>query len=146
MIRWWKIKDFFRRIKPGLGNVIRWFPVIYKDRWWDHSFLYSILKKKLELMEEGFRTAGCSTNSEKDAKNMKICVLLLDRLINDAYIDYKNERGWSPKIRFSFEKEEEMTNQDLDILFKILRKQVMVDQDLHLLLKIMRKQIRCWWD
>lgn len=129
MVRWWQIKDFFRGIRPGLRNVIRWFPVVYQDRWWDHSFLYSILRFKLSLMEKGFRTYGMSTRSEQDADNIKICKLLLDRLINDAYIDYKEERGWSPKIRFSFEKEEEMINQDLDMLFKILR-----------------KQIRCWWD
>ena len=80
-------------------------------------------------MEEGFRTYGISVNSEKDAHNIKICKLLLDRLRNDAYIDYEGKRGWEPKIRFSFNKEEEMINQDLDMLFKILR-----------------KQIRCWWD
>ncbi len=80
-------------------------------------------------MEKGFRKYGMSTRSEQDAHNIKICKLLLDRLINDAYIDHKNERGWSPKFRFSFEKEEEMINQDLDLLFKLLR-----------------KQIRCWWD
>jgi len=129
MIRRRQVKDFFRGIKPGLANVIRWFPVIYKDRWWDHSFLYSILRYKLLLMEKGFRTYGMSTNSEKDAHNIKICRLLLDRLVNDAYIDYEGKRGWEPKVRFSFEKEEEMINQDLDMLFEILR-----------------KQIRCWWD
>ena len=129
MIKWWKIKDFFRGIKPGLRNVIRWFPVIYKDRWWDHSFLYPILKKKLELMEENFRLRGCHVGNEKDAKNMKICVLLLDRLINDAYIDYNGERGWAPEVKWSYEKEEEMINQDLDLLFKLLR-----------------KHIRTWWD
>jgi len=80
-------------------------------------------------MEKGFRLHGMSLNSEKDAKNIKKCILLLDRLVNDAYIDYKGDRGWAPKVRFSFNKEERMINQDLDLLFKTLR-----------------KQIRCWWD
>jgi hypothetical protein len=128
-MRWWKIKDFIRGIKPGIGNVIRWFPVIYNDRWWDHSFLYYILRFKLDDMEKNFRKHGHGTNSKKDADNMKKCKLLLDRLSNDAYIDYNEDRGWAPKIRFSFNKEERMINQDLDMLFKILR-----------------KQIRCWWD
>jgi len=87
-----------------------------------------------------------STCSERDAHNIKICKLLLDRLINDAYIDYEGKRGWSPKFRFSFEKEEEMTAQDLDLLFKIMRKQVMINQDLDMLFKILGKQIRAWWD
>ena len=130
---WYKFKHWrdrhelsARGIKQGIRNLIIWFPVIWKDRWWDHSFLYSILRYKLSLMEEGFRTRGMSINSEKDAHNIKICVLLLDRLIEDAYIDYSIKVG---NIRKSFDEQEQMTNQDLDLLFKILR-----------------KQIRVWWD
>jgi len=125
MIKWWKIRDFFRSIRPGIKSLITWFPVIWKDRWWDHSFLYSILRKKLELMEEGFRLHGMGLHSEMDAKNMKKCILLLDRLINDAYIDYSKGNN----IRNSFEKEEMMIEQDLDLLFNIIR-----------------KHIRTWWD
>ena len=125
MVKWWKIRDFVGGIRPGIENLITWFPVIWKDRWWDHSFLYSILRKKLELMEEGFRNHAWSANAEKDAKNMKKCILLLDRLINDDYIDYSKGNN----IRNSLEKEEMMINQDLDLLFKIIR-----------------KQIRTWWD
>jgi len=77
-------------------------------------------------MEEGFRTRGMSINSEKDAHNIKICILLLDRLQNDAYIDYSEKLV---NVRRSFKEQEQMINQDLDLLFKILR-----------------KQIRVWWD
>ena len=118
-----------KEFEEGIENIIEWFPVIYQDRWWDHSFLYSILKKKLEIMEREFRCCGVSARAEKDADKMKICILLLDRLINDDYIDYGDKGGWTPKIRLLYEKEEQMINQDLDLLFKILR-----------------KQIRCWWD
>lgn len=125
-MRLWQIKDFVSRDVPqGIRNLITWFPVIWRDRWWDHYFLYSILKKKLELMEKGFRTYGIGLHSEKDAKNMKKCILLLDRLINNDYIDYK--RG--DNLQASIEKEERMINQDLDLLFKIIR-----------------RQIRTWWD
>jgi hypothetical protein len=116
-------------IKRGVKSVIGWLPVVYHDRWWDHSFLYSILRYKLNQMEKGFRKQGHCTNSEKDADNVKKCVLLLDRLIKDDYIDYNNEKGWTPKIRLLLRKEEEMINQDLDLLFKTIR-----------------KQIRAWWD
>jgi hypothetical protein len=126
-IDWWGTQ--WHCVKIGIRNIIFWLPVVYLDRWWDHSFLYSILRHKLSQMERGFRLHGMSTNSEKDAKNIKICILLLDRLINNDYIDYMQDIGWEPKVRFSFEKEEEMINQDLNLLFKILR-----------------KQIRCWWD
>jgi hypothetical protein len=77
-------------------------------------------------MEKGFSGPyAMSSNAEKDAKEMKKCIILLDRLINDDYIDY--ERG--DNIRELYEKEERMINQDLDLLFKIIR-----------------KHIRTWWD
>ena len=133
---WYKFKHWrdhrdltWRGIKQGTKNLVVWFPIIWQDRWWDHSFLYSILRFKLLLMEEGFRKRGHTVNHLKDAHNIKICKLLLDRLINDAYIDYEQGRGWEPKIRLSFEKHERMIDQDLDLLFKV-----------------MRKQIRVWWD
>lgn len=126
--KWWRARHglTWRGIKQGINNLIIWFPVIYRDSWWDHSYLYLILRKKLELMEKGFRSEyAMSANAERDAKNMKICILLLDRLLNDDYITYN--RG--DNIRESYEKKERMIKQDLDLLFKILR-----------------KQIRCWWD
>jgi hypothetical protein len=129
--KWWlERKDLtWPGIKQGIKNLILWFVVVWHDRWWDHSFLYSILRHKLNQMEKKFKCCGVSARSKKDAKNMRICVLLLDRLINDDYFDYEDKRGWETKFRLSFEKEEQMINQDLDLLFKILR-----------------KQIRCWWD
>lgn len=127
--KFYMVRNWFRSIKPGVKNLIKWFPVIWKDRWWDHSYLYSILRYKLSLMEEGFRTSGISVNSEKDARNIKICILLLDRLIKDDYSnDYKKAKKLG-KIKEFWEHEEMLINQDLDLLFKT-----------------MRKQIRSWWD
>ena len=75
MVKYYQIKSFIRGIIPGIENVIMWLPVIWRDRWWDYSFLFSILKRKLEFMEEGFRKYGVSVRAEKDAKKMKICIL-----------------------------------------------------------------------
>jgi hypothetical protein len=125
--RWWRERRHitWRDIRQGTKNLIYWFPAVWKDRWWDHSFLYSILRWKLIQMEKGFRLYGISTRAQDDAKNIKKCILLLDRLINDDYS--KHRRG--ENIRESLEKEEMLINQDLDLLFKTIR-----------------KQIRAWWD
>ena len=67
-----KIRYFFRDIKVGIKNLIIWFPVIWKDRWWDHYFLYVMLHKKLSLMEHNLRNYGCHVRAEEDAKKIKI--------------------------------------------------------------------------
>jgi hypothetical protein len=121
----YKLSEKYKNTVHGVKNIIFWLPIIWKDRWWDHSYIYSILKRKLEQMEYKFKTEGVSIRSKEDAKNMKTCILLLDRLIKEKY-----DRNIKPRtISELFEKEEYMINQDLDLLFKI-----------------MRKQIRVWWD
>jgi hypothetical protein len=131
-IKWYALKHWQSRhglhwhgISQGVGNLKTWFPVIWHDRWWDHCFLYTLLRFKLILMERGFRKWGHSVAAEKDAKKIKTCVLLLDRLIKDDYITYN--RG--DNIRKSFEEEQKMVEQDLNLLFEMLR-----------------KNIRTWWD
>jgi hypothetical protein len=40
----YKIKTFFRRI----WNIIRWIPILWKDRWDDYYYLLSIIEYKLK--------------------------------------------------------------------------------------------------
>jgi hypothetical protein len=41
----YKIKQFFRNIH----NLIRWFPIIWKDRDWDDHFIFEILTVNTDL-------------------------------------------------------------------------------------------------
>lgn len=115
----------FYKIKGGIKSILFWLPVVYKDRWWDHSYLYRILRHKLYQIETEFISKGVAVHTENELKKIKICYLLLDRLANDDYSNIIKEKN----IRKSFEKEEYMIKQDLDLLFNI-----------------MRKNIRTWWD
>jgi len=47
-----KIKEWPRQIRQGIKSLIIWFPVIWKDRWWDQYFIYVVLRHKLHLMEK----------------------------------------------------------------------------------------------
>ena len=111
-----KISVFFRDIGKGFSNLIKWFPVIWNDRQWDHFFILQMLKFKLELMSKFFKTKALAMRSEEDAANMDKCIHLLDRILKD---DYKGSYAHQ------------------DYLLK---------QDLALLFETMRKQVRCWWD
>jgi len=80
-----KITRLYRNITEGIKNLIIWFPVIWNDRQWDHYFIYKILHKKLDLAEHFFRYNGNHLNAEDDADKIKVCVILLDRLLKDEY-------------------------------------------------------------
>ena len=47
---WWEFegKYLHRDFIEGIKNLIKWFPIIWKDRNWDHSYIYEILKFKLK--------------------------------------------------------------------------------------------------
>ncbi len=85
----YKIYYFFKDMRPILGikNLIIWFPIIWNDRDWDWAFLNRIMAFKLRRMSKLFKENGHHVNSEKDAKRMLICAILLERMEKDDYLD-----------------------------------------------------------
>jgi len=152
---------YFRNIKQGIKNLVVWFPIIWNDRWWDHTFLYDILRFKLGLMEKFFRKYGHHINAEKDADVMKHCCDILDRLIADEYCEeaYK-EHGlkWGRmdmKVDsdgvLDFTRPNVKTDEDKFIEHEEFLECVKVENqlekdDIKELFKIMSRNIRKWWD
>jgi len=161
-----KVEDAFYDIKRGIKNLIVWFPTIWKDRDWDHYYLYVIMKKKLERMEYLQRTYGHHVDNEKTADQIKICKLILGRLIEDDYLfnatKYHDEK-WGelrlitkpiPETQVCFvevettkpltEKEKIQERKERSAAFK--HGENMRKQDLDMLFNIMKKHVEGWWD
>ena len=158
--------NFFRNIKYGLENLIMWFPVIWKDRNWDHTFIYEILKHKLDLTQKHLRKYGHHVDAEKDADRIKVCVNLLNRLIKDDYHENafkKHHEKWGePEFNWTdlqgselsqlqinyknVKTDQDKANQEKEYRKCIEREEFLKNQDLDLLFKIMRKHIQGWWD
>jgi hypothetical protein len=83
---------FFRKIKWGVQNLIRWFWVIWNDRDWDDSYIFDILKKKLEHQSKYIRERDFHTLAKRDSEIMDTCVRLIERVKTEyyqmEYIDY----------------------------------------------------------
>lgn len=162
-----KIEDFFRSIRQGIPNLIKWAPVIWRDKDWDQYFLYVILKFKLEQMEKLHLEYGHTLNAEKYAGEMRTCILLLDRIIKDDYLMNAlkpHEEKWgelemsskplpnNPELfSVSFTVEKAVTKEEIDQENKArkrLYKHVdsLEKQDLDMLFKNIRKYVGGWWD
>jgi len=78
-IRWIKYdaKYLHRDIIHGVKNLIRWFPTIWKDRDYDHFYIYELLRVKLENQAEYISQKDRHTRAQRDAELM----LLISRLI-----------------------------------------------------------------
>jgi hypothetical protein len=159
------IKDWIRNVKRGVPNLITWFPVIWKDRWWDYYFFFVILHKKLSLMEKGFRKYGNCVSSKEDAIKIKVCVNLLDRIIKDEYdqmVYKKHDEKWGdielktisradglPELiisRPNVVTDKEIAQEKKEQRLLIEKPDKMKYQDKDLLFKLLKKHILSWWD
>lgn len=123
------IKDYIKYDIPyGIKNLIKWFPLVWKDRDYDHNYILYTLKFKIhntrKLHEKNRRHVGV----EKEIHCMKVCEILLDRLIkDDYYLMHYNKTGINNKKT-------------------IIRINNSIIGDKEYLFHILSKRIDSWWD
>lgn len=83
-------KTFFR----GIKNLIKWFPVIWKDRDWDDHYIFEVLKFKLNKQADYIGGRGNHLNAKRDAEIMRLVNKLIelhqDEFYAMEYMDYHN--------------------------------------------------------
>ena len=151
-------------ILTGIKNLWRWKGVIWNDRQYDQLFLFKTLKKKIDLMIDEFEQVNYYVGAEKDIKNMRICSLLLDRIIKDEYGEnvFKNhDRKWG-EIQLSVEEEDddfsklnvyregantpELKEKEGKQFSRLIRQEEHLKrQDINYLFTLLKKYIRNWW-
>jgi len=89
----WKIQRWFRQEAPylhrtianGIKNLWRWFPLVWKDRDWDHHYIFEVLKFKIENTSKYVRSKDRYVGVERDSEIMMTCVRLIDKVQNEIY-------------------------------------------------------------
>lgn len=98
---YWRLREFVQSVK----NLIRWFPIIWKDRDWDTDFIWNILKFKLENQAKYIGTRGIHISAERDAEIMMLCTRLIEKIRSEYYqSEYQNYN--ESEIMFSPSNEE----------------------------------------
>ena len=119
----WRIRRIIRRIK----NLFRWLPIIWQDEQWDYYHILEILKYKLIFTAEHARKYGYHINSDYDADRMMLCVRLIEKIQNEAYME-------------ELINDDELTQEKIDTVTNKHNKAK------HLLFKILEQNIEQWWD
>lgn len=70
----------------GIKNLVRWFPIIWKDRDWDAHYINSMLKQKLVFMADYFDKSRLVVDNETMVKQIEFTIRVLDRITADDYI------------------------------------------------------------
>jgi len=129
LYRWvrWKLPYQHKYIKYGVKNLYKWFWVIWKDRDWDHHYIFEVLKFKLEKQAKHLAEDGFHNDAQRDAELMMTCVRLIDKLQNEYYYDELCKSG----VRSS------------EAVKNVIAKHKKAKR---LLFKIMNDRIEEWWD
>jgi hypothetical protein len=137
-------------LKEGVTNLIRWVPVIWRDRDFDEHYLYVILHKKLENMENFFRSEYAYTAcANETADQIEEAKDIVQRLIDDAYFTDLVEHIDTTEM-FSFDKSgfktitEHPQYKEWSNACELSDK--LRQDDKNRLFEIMRDKIDGWWD
>lgn len=104
--RWfrWEAKYTHKKLYIGIKNLIKWFPIVWKDRDWDDFYIFEVLKFKIKNTANLFEKNQSFVGWENQVRYMRICEKLID-LIQDEY--YSHEYFDYYDNKFSFEKTED---------------------------------------
>ena len=151
-----------KQIWHGIKNIISWFPIIWRDRDWDHWYIYEILGFKLKRMEKLFRKYGHAEESEAIADQIKEVSVALERLIEDDYcadlhsairerwgeLEFVDigEDGYSTLKATKVHTKEDEVAHDEDLRKCFFTEEKEISKDLAFVFETMRDNIRGWWD
>ncbi len=134
----WRIKEF----RSSVNKLIRWFPIIWKDRDWDDHYIWEIMKNKLRWQAKYIGDRDFHTRAEMDARRMRLCANLIDKVQDEfyssEYMDY-HESKWDfldiPDKPGYKELDMQTTSEHFDDYFKkypLAYKKVLVDKKLQI--------------
>jgi len=153
-----KIKVEIKSIIYGVKNIIIWIPIIYQDRHWDYSFLFTIMIKKLELMEEFYADESntCCADARVYAEDIHNAVAEL-KYIADGKFD---EEAYKPLHDKHMEKYGEYTLENVLesanapkpeghsewIEGMVKESDRLYNEHMDEFCRIFKEKVRYWWD
>lgn len=101
---WWSFEArwYPKVFRKGIKNLVYWVPIIWKDRHWDHSYIFAVLQHKLKAQADWIQEHGNHLNAPTDARLMRTCVCLINRVsegyYSQEYMDYMKNKHWFEEI------------------------------------------------
>jgi hypothetical protein len=81
----WKFPYLHKDIINGIKNIIKWMPIVWEDRDWDHAYIMDPLRFKIKNTADYIEKHKRYEGWERDVERMRLCVRLFDALEKDIY-------------------------------------------------------------
>lgn len=86
------------RLLDRLHNVWRWLPIIWKDRDWDHHFIFEILKFKLNNVANQLESTQWFVGYEREVQRIRLCIRLIELIQDEKYQIDAHDARMSNKV------------------------------------------------
>ena len=149
------MKQYYRKFKQGIGNLIYYFKVIWNDRQWDYGFFYRLELKKVQKMIKWWSSGDNVTSEKSVLRDLRICEYLLKVLSEE--VDNMELVSTHP-IQYKFTRYINLKNisrfipADQSDLIKEWSKSQWLKQDMYILkcknlyYTIRNYRMGIWWD
>ena len=157
--------DWIVNFYVGVRNIIRWIPILYKDRDWDYYYLLSVMRFKMCNINNYLKKHQSFEGVEVEIERIDRVVAALDRLINDQYDDQCLESVYKKYgERTMYIKKIDDEHSQLDFLYENVKTEqqaadynrefkqaleqaeVMRKNDAKIVFRTIEKYGRNWWD
>ena len=126
IVLYWKfeVRYYPKQFIDGLKNLYKWIPIIWKDRDWDDSFLFDIIKFKISNMAKTHGKEMPYVWSERNVEIMNTIFRLIDKFKSEEYLheyfSYVDDEYTFEKVEGTdyFEMKIENLRDDLDQYFE----------------------------
>ena len=149
------MKQYYRKFKQGIGNLIYYFKVIWNDRQWDYAFFYRLELKKVQKMIQWWSSGDNVTSEKSVLRDLRICEYLLKVLSEE--IDNMEMISTNP-VKYEFTRYVNLKNisrfipSDQSDLVKEWSKKPWLKEDMYILkcknlyYTIRNYRMGIWWD
>jgi hypothetical protein len=151
---WYGPKNFIK-------NVWLYREFLWTNHWWDYVYLLEMIRTKLTIDRQYYDKYGTSVSSKIYALEMKLCALILERLIRDDYdseLINKHDKKWRIdqcngddfidciNNRKNHLTGSEKTQEKLEYLQTIKQINENKDKDFEKVFTYIYKNVQNWWD
>ncbi len=134
--------DFIRSIKRFFRNLWDYKRFLWENNWWDSYYIFYSLREKLRVDVKYYKKYGIHLYVQKDIDRMEFCIKLLNRIINDEYLnnallffekEYPNWLDYALTDKCKYDKKwfrrcsknsDRQKQQDINYLFKYIGKHI----------------------
>ena len=89
-----RLETAYYNVYYGVQNLVRWFPVVWRDRDWDEAYLFNVMAWKMSRMSRHQAKYSLHVGADRHARELLVCAELCQRLADDNFADFVEGKLW----------------------------------------------------